>query len=134
MANGLFLIIFLANWCFPAVRRLESIGGKAGLADYKTFKIKIYMKKPKTLGDLLEALKMLTPEELKKPAIYNSENLCLSGIVTGFGPAKADFYWDGGDDPSQLKTKKEWKEYGYDADEIAEMEIEIRKGDFVINF
>jgi len=92
------------------------------------------MKKPKTLGDLLAALKALTPEELKKPAIYNSENLCLSGIVTGFGKAKADLLWDGGDDPSQLKTKKEWKEYGCDSEEIAEMEIEVRKGDFVINF
>lgn len=92
------------------------------------------MKKPKTLGDLLSALKALTPEELKKPAIYNSENLCLSGIVTGFGKAKADLYWDGGDDSSLLKTKKEWKEYGYDSEEIAEMEIEVRKGDFVLNF
>lgn len=92
------------------------------------------MKKPKTLGDLMEALKMLTPDELKKPAIYNSKNLCLSGIVLGFGRAKADLYWDGGDDPSQLKTKKEWKKYGYDEEQIAEMEIEIRKGDFVINF
>ena len=92
------------------------------------------MKKSKTLGDLLAALKALTPEELKRPAIYNSENLCLSGIVSDFGKAKADLYWDGGDDPSQLKTKKEWKEYGYDADEIEDMEIEIHKGDFVIKF
>ena len=91
-------------------------------------------KNPKTLGDLLKALKSLTPEELKKPAIYNSENLYLSGIVSGFGKAKADLYWDGGDDPSQLKTKKEWKEYGYDSEEIAGMEILIRKGDFAINF
>lgn len=92
------------------------------------------MKKPKTLGDLLATLKALTQEELKKPAIYNSKNLCLSGIVTGFGKAKADLYWDGGDDPSELKTKKEWKEYGYDSEEIAELEIQIRRGDFVINF
>lgn len=92
------------------------------------------MGKAKTLGDLLEALSSLAPEELEKPAIYNSENLCLSGIVTGFRKAKSNLYWDGGDDPSKLKTKKEWKEYGYDSEDIAKMEILIRKGDFVLNF
>ena len=88
----------------------------------------------KTLSELLDALKALTPEQLKKPIIYNCESLCLSGIVTGFGKAKADLYWEGEDDPLRLKTKKELKEEGYDSDEIAEMEIEIRKGDFVLNF
>lgn len=92
------------------------------------------MRKPKTLGQLLEALQRLTLDELKKPAIYNSDNLCLSGIVLGFGKAKCDLYWDGGDAPSQLKSKKEWKEYGYDTEEISEMEIEIKRGDFVLNF
>lgn len=88
----------------------------------------------KSLGDLLFALKQLSQDELKKPIIYNSDNLCLSGIVSGFGKAKTNLYWDGSDYPSQLKTKKEWKEYGYDNEEISEMEILIHKGDFVIKF
>ena len=70
------------------------------------------MKKPKTLGHLLVALKKLTPEELKKPAIYDSKSLFISGIVTGFGKAPATLYWSGGDDPSELKTKKEWLAWG----------------------
>lgn len=90
--------------------------------------------KNKTLGDLLKVLQNLTPEELSRPIIYNSKNLCLSGIVSGFGKAKSDLYWDGGDDPSELKTSKEWLEYGYDPVEIAEFDKEISKGDFVINF
>ena len=90
--------------------------------------------KPKTLGDLLQALQKLSPEQLKKPAIYISENMSCSGVVTGFGRAKADLYWAGGDDPSELMTKNALYEYGFDEEEVAGMDIQIHKGAFIINF
>ncbi len=92
------------------------------------------MSKQKTLGDLLNALKKLSPEELKKPAFYNSKDLYISGQVLGFGKARATLYWDGSDDPSEIKTRQEWKDDGYDNEEISEMEVAIQKGDFVITF
>ena len=89
---------------------------------------------PKSLGELLDALKKLAPEELEKPMIYISDSLSISGIVSDFGKAKANLYWDCGDDPSELKTKKEWREDGYDDEDIEEFELYVQKGDFVIKF
>ena len=90
------------------------------------------MKAPITLGHLLSALKKLSPEELKRPMIYSSDDLCISGVVSGFGKAKSNLYWDCGDDPSEIKTAKEWREYGYDKEDIKGLVLEVKKGDFVI--
>ena len=90
--------------------------------------------KLKTLNDLLKALQTLSPDELQRPIVYSSDNLCLSGYVYNFGKAKSTLYWNGDEDPSQLRTKKVREEYGYDKEEIDEFDLEIKKGDFVIKF
>jgi len=92
------------------------------------------MRKGKTLKDLLSALKKLSPEELKRPIMYSSEELSISGYVTGFGKSRANLLWNGDDDPSEIKTKNSWQEDGYSDEEIDQIEVAIRKGDFVINF
>ena len=86
------------------------------------------------LKDLKKALEKLTKEELNQPIVYSSEDLCLSGPVTGIGKAKATLYNTFEDDPAELYTMKQLKENGYDKDDISGFEPEIKKGDFVIKF
>ena len=85
------------------------------------------------LKDLKKALEKLTKEQLDKPISYCSDNLCLSGIVTGIGKAKANLYNTFEDDPAELYTMKQLKEQ-YDKEEIESFPLEIKKGDFVITF
>lgn len=60
--------------------------------------------------------------------------IACGGTQSGFGiakKAKCRLYWDGEDDPSGLKTMAELKEE-YDSDEIAGMEVVVKRGEFVI--
>ena len=75
----------------------------------------------------------MTKEELNQPILYVSDNLCLSGTVTGIGKAKATLYNTFEDDPAELYTMKQLKE-NYDKEEIESFAIEINRGDFVIKF
>ena len=86
------------------------------------------------LKDLKKALDKMTKEELNQTIVYSSENLCLSGTVTGIGKAKATLYNTFDDDPAELYTMKQLKENGYDKEDIEGFAIEINKGDFVIKF
>ena len=86
------------------------------------------------LKDLKKALDKMTKEELNQQIVYVSDDLCLSGTVTGIGKAKATLYYTGDDDPAELYTMKQLKENGYDKEDIEGFAIEINKGDFVIKF
>ena len=86
------------------------------------------------LKDLKKALDKMTKEELNQQIVYVSDDLCLSGTVTGIGKAKATLYYTGDDDPAELYTMKQLKENGYDKKDIEGFAIEINKGDFVIKF
>ena len=90
-------------------------------------------KKEFKLKDLKAALDKMSKDELNKPILYSSENLCVSGVVLGIGKSKANLYYTGEDDPSELYTMKQLKEE-YDKEEIEGFPIEIAKGDFVIKF
>jgi hypothetical protein len=85
------------------------------------------------LRELKNVLDKLTSEQLEQELCYVSNEYGLSGAVNKIVKAKSNLYWAGDDDPSQLYTKKELLEEGYDKDEIGEMTIEISKGDFYIN-
>ena len=86
------------------------------------------------LKDLKKALDKMTKEELNQQIVYVSDDLCLSGTVTGIGKAKATLYNTFDDDPAELQTMKQLKENGYDKEDIEGFAIEINKGDFVIKF
>ena len=86
------------------------------------------------LKDLKKALDKMTKEELNQQIVYVSDDLCLSGTVTGIGKAKATLYNTFDDDPAELYTMKQLKENGYDKEDIEGFAIEINKGDFVIKF
>ena len=84
------------------------------------------------LKNLKEFLERLTPEQLEQELCYMSNEYGLSGIVNKINKAKFNLYWNGEDDPSELYTRKQLLEEGYDKEEIDEMDIEIHKGDFYI--
>ena len=84
------------------------------------------------LKELKKALDNLTPEQLEKELIYNSEDLSISGQVKAFKKAKANLYYTGEDDPAQLYTKNQLLEDGHDKEDIEGFDIEIHKGDFFI--
>ena len=71
--------------------------------------------------------------QLDQDISYVSDTLYQSGIVKGFGKAKATLYYTGEDDPAELYTMKQLKEQ-YDKEEIDSFSVEIKKGDFVIKF
>lgn len=83
------------------------------------------------LKELKNILEQLTPEQLEKELIYNSEEFYISGPVKGLVEAKEDLYYTGEEDPSSLYTKNQLIENDLE-DEIDGFEIEIGKGDFYI--
>jgi len=85
------------------------------------------------LKDLKKALDKMTKEELNQPILYVSDNLCLSGTITGIGKARATLYNTFEDDPAELYTMAQLKE-NYDKEEIESFAIEINRGDFVMKF
>lgn len=86
------------------------------------------------LKDLKKALDKMSKEELNQPITYNSDRYGLSGEILKIGKARANLYYTGEDDPVQLYTKNQLFEKGYEKEDIEEFDIEIRKGDFVLNF
>lgn len=80
------------------------------------------------LKDLKKALDKMSQEELDKPILYHGQY--SSGVVLGVGKSKSNFYWDGSDDPCELQTLSQLK--GYDKEYIEDLELVIRRGDFVI--
>lgn len=85
------------------------------------------------LKDLKRLLDKLTPKQLNKELLYNSDRYSISGEVSSVKTVSANLYYTGEDDPAKLYTRKQLKENGYTVEEIEDMEIEICKGDIVIN-
>lgn len=86
------------------------------------------------LKDLKKIIDKMSKEELEQPLIYNSDDLCISGKVSALKKARVDFYYTGEDDPSQLYTKKQLLEEGYDKEDIESFDIEIPKNSYYITF
>ncbi len=83
------------------------------------------------LKELKNKINKLNKEQLEQDFIVIAGRRTLSG----YGEARVSnshLYWDGGDDPSNLYTKSELKEDGYDIEDIEEMELVIKKGQFYI--
>lgn len=88
--------------------------------------------KHKTLGSFLEDIKKLSPEQLKKPLTYISEDLCIRGFVKGFEIADDDLYKYEENYPNELMPKSILYEDGYSEEDVSKMNIEVYKGDLVI--
>lgn len=86
------------------------------------------------LRELKKWVNTLSDEQLKQEVVYNSKDLGLSGVVRKVVKARSNLYYTGEDDPSELHTKKELKEQGYDNEDISGLEIEMEKGQFYLDF
>jgi hypothetical protein len=84
------------------------------------------------LKDIKKWVNKLTDEQLEQNLLYNSEEYSISGKVNKIEKAKANLYYTGEDDPSELYTMKQLKEEGYDKEDIEGFEVEIPKGAFYI--
>lgn len=84
------------------------------------------------LKDVKKILDKLTPEQLEKELIYNSEELSISGVVKSLKKASSNLYYTGEDDPAKLYTKNQLLKDGFDKEDIEGFDIEILKGDFFI--
>ena len=86
-----------------------------------------------TVRELKELLSNAPEEVLDQCIGYHFPDMGCSGYIEEFIFAKEDMYYDGEDDPSELKTKDELLKLGYDENEIASnFMIEIHKGDPII--
>ena len=82
------------------------------------------------LKQLKKMLDKLSKEELENDLIVLANDRHLSGV----GEAKKSrekLFYDGSDDPCQLKNLSEMKEE-YDKEEIEGMEVVLNRGDFFI--
>mgnify|MGYP000929354288 FL=1 len=82
------------------------------------------------LKQLKKMLEKLSKEELEKDLIVVANDRYLSGV----GEAKKSrekLFYDGSDDPCQLKNLTEMKEE-YDSEEIEGMEVVLNRGEFFI--
>lgn len=85
-----------------------------------------------TWNDLKKRLEKLSKEELQKEAIFITDCKTQSGVIDVAKKLPAALYNTFEDDPNELKTRKQLKEDGMDAEEIEECSIEFEKGDFFI--
>ena len=86
-----------------------------------------------TVRELKKFLERFPEEDLDKHIGYHFPDMSCSGYIEEFIFAKEDMYYDGEDDPSELKTKDELLKLGHDENEIASnFMIEIHKGDPII--
>lgn len=80
------------------------------------------------LKDLKKLLDKMTKEQLEQDLLVMAGERTLSGIGRAF-KLNGTLYYNEEDDPSQLMTKAEMKENGYD---VSEYEPYFKKGDLVI--
>lgn len=85
------------------------------------------------LKDLKKILNKMTPEQLEQEMIYNSDDMCISGVCKAV-KAKATLYNTHENDPARLYTKAQLLENGMDLEEISECDVEIKKGELIIAF
>jgi len=83
------------------------------------------------LKDLKKKLDKMSKEQLNKDLIVVASDKTLSGIGTA-KVAKGNLLWNGEDDPSELATRAQFIEDGYDKEDIDEMEIEVERGSLYI--
>jgi len=83
------------------------------------------------LKDLRSILNKLTKEQLDQELIAISDDKTQS-CCASLEKSKTHLIYDGNDDPSELRSRKELIEDGYSKEEIEEMEIAIKKGEFYI--
>jgi len=83
-----------------------------------------------TVRELKKILEKAPESVLDREIGYNIQDLGCSGFIDRFALLKEDLYYDFGDDPSLLRTKKELLDEGYTEEDI-EMDwaIEIHRGD-----
>jgi ribosomal protein S24E len=82
------------------------------------------------LKELKRMLDKMSKEQLEQDLIV----IANCRTQSGFGKARkarCNLYYDGEDDPSELKTMSELKDM-YDSDEIAGMEVVVERGEFFI--
>jgi hypothetical protein len=84
------------------------------------------------LKELKAILNTLSQTQLEQELKFNSKAFSISGCVANVIKSKSNLYYTGEDDPSDLLTKKELIENGYDKEEIQEMELEIKKGELYL--
>ena len=82
------------------------------------------------LKELKRMLDKMSKEQLNQDLIVVANNMTYSGSGIAY-KAKSNLYWDGEYDLSELKSMSELKEV-YDADEIAGMVCEVRRGELII--
>ena len=83
------------------------------------------------LKDLKKKLDKLSKEQLEQDFIVIASQKTLSG----FGEAKvsnANLIYTGDDDPCELVTKQSLIDDGYEKEEIEEMEVVVKKGQFYV--
>jgi len=83
------------------------------------------------LKDLKKKLNKLTKEQLEQDFIVVANDRCLSG----YGEARvsnANLIFSGDDDPCQLVTKQSLIDDCYDKEDIAGMEVIVKRGQFYV--
>ena len=88
--------------------------------------------KKMTWNDLKKKLEKLSKEELQKEAIFISDSKTQSGVIDVAKKLPAKLYNIFEDDPNELKTRKQLKDDGMDAEEIENCDVEFEKGEFFI--
>ena len=83
-------------------------------------------------NDLKKKLNKMSKEELKQDAIFITSRKTQSGIIEVAKKLPATLYNTYEDDPNELKTMKELKEYGLDKEELENVADEFSKGQFFI--
>jgi hypothetical protein len=83
------------------------------------------------LKDVKKKLDKMSKEQLNQQLIVVASNKTLSGVGDA-KIARTNLLWNGDDDPSELRTKAELLDEGYDKKDISEMEIEVKRGDLYI--
>lgn len=84
--------------------------------------------KLKTLKRMLDKM---SESQLDRDLIVVADDKNLSGVGEAH-KAKSSLFYDGQDDPSQLKTLSELKDNCYDKEDIESMDCILRRGDFYI--
>lgn len=79
------------------------------------------------LKDLLKKLSKMDKKQLNQELIFVSTYESGSCILK---KATSDLIYTGDDDPSELYTKKQLLEEGYDKEEVDGMIVEVSKGEY----
>lgn len=83
------------------------------------------------IKDVKKKIDKLSKEQLEQDFIVIASQKTLSG----FGEARvsnANLIYTGDDDPCELVTKQSLIDEGYEKEEIEEMEVVIKKGQFYV--